>query len=243
MGPEYDLANPLNVTRLKRICLGAHFVHFGPPCSSFSMARRGQAPRSRAFPMGKPQLSAADQARVSMGNRLMMVCIRLIRLLHDRGILWSLEQPQTSRMWICPPMIRLVKQINARRVVTCFCGWGKPWRKATTFAYSHRLNMSQIARSCNSKSGICEFRQTRHQVLEGSGPKGVSWTLIAQPYPRPLCSAIARTITRHHVYAFINRLDRRGTVQLKAHSHAVATRGESAASPPPHPVHSPTTPP
>jgi hypothetical protein len=50
----YDLTLPQNVALLRRISGSAHFAHVGPLCGNFLNARRGQAPRSRQYPLGDP---------------------------------------------------------------------------------------------------------------------------------------------------------------------------------------------
>eukprot|EP00973_Karenia_brevis_P037189 5126924-Karenia_brevis.AAC.1 len=43
---KYDLTKSANQKSLGRNIGSAHYVHFAPPCLSFSLARRGRAPRS-----------------------------------------------------------------------------------------------------------------------------------------------------------------------------------------------------
>eukprot|EP00973_Karenia_brevis_P090121 12401080-Karenia_brevis.AAC.1 len=74
-GDQYDLKKPSNQKALRRILGSAHYVHFAPPCLSFSLARRGRAPRSRQYPFGKPWLSDIDQLKVDEGNILLAFCV------------------------------------------------------------------------------------------------------------------------------------------------------------------------
>ncbi len=92
-GPQFDLTVPANVRRLLRVCGTASVVHLAPPCGSFSIARGASAPRSRRHPMGKPDLNPADEERVRLGNRLLLVCCKITQLLIRRGIRVSLEKP------------------------------------------------------------------------------------------------------------------------------------------------------
>ena len=192
------MSSERNVRSLLKLCRAAHFVHMAPPCGSFSIARRGGAPRSRAHPMGKPLLPAADLDRVHLGNMLLAVCVRIIRQQQREGRAWSLEQPQTSRMWICPPLLRALAASNARFVVTPFCAWGTAWRKMTKFAFANYPRLVQLSRKC---------AHTTHQVLQGNGPSGKPWTQIAQPYPRRLCAAFAKVVEQHFLQRYIDRLD------------------------------------
>ena len=205
-GAKYDLLNPINQNNLKRLVLQSAFTHFAPPCSSFSLARGAYAPRSRQYPKGKPGLNERDAEKVRIGNILMLLCCRLICLMYDSGLACSLEQPQTSRMWICPSTIRMSKYTNANCVVIHFRAWGTAWKKPTTFMYVNMSALANLHRICHTRCGKCEHTGKPHQTLQGKGPGGVNWTLIAQPYPRGLCSAFAQCVAAHFQSRYINKL-------------------------------------
>ena len=206
-GDQFDLTRPSNVRALLRLCRGAHFVHLAPPCSSFSIARGANAPRSRAYPMGKPELGDSDRAKVQVGNMLVKVCIQVVHQQSTLQRAWSLEQPKTSRMWLCPPLTRALLRCGARSVTTCFCAWGTAWRKDATFAYGGCPRLASLGRTCSSRDGRCQHSQHKHQVLQGNGPGGKPWTLIAQPYPSRLCRAFAAAVEQHFIARFIRELD------------------------------------
>ena len=53
-------------------------LHIGPPCSSFSQAFnrfKAQQVRNSEYPMGLPNLNAAQQNKVDIGNRLAEVTV------------------------------------------------------------------------------------------------------------------------------------------------------------------------
>jgi hypothetical protein len=229
LGEQYNLLCKTNEHRLLSLCCSAHYVHFAPPCSSFSIARGAHAPRSRQFPMGKPGLSEADQTRVVLGNRLMFVTVRLARALCARGISWTLEQPQTSRMWICNAVQKLLKQHSCHTVDTVFCAWGTPWRKATRFCYYLCPGLEKLARSCHSPSGHCCFTHRKHQILQGQHSSGVPWTRIAQPYPSQLCKQIALLVSAHFMLRHINKLDKTCLPLVKG-PHASHPSGHRSSS-------------
>jgi len=106
---DYDLLNPLFLG----VCLGFIFerrvrmLHVGPPCSSFSMACNGctsSMMRSVEFPMGLPNLSAIRLEKVTLGNALAEVAVKLCKAQGLAGGLWTWEQPWISPMWIYPPV-------------------------------------------------------------------------------------------------------------------------------------------
>ena len=199
LGPQYDLTKRKNVCCLMRIIGQAAVVHMGPPCSSFSIARRGSAPRSRQYPMGRPDLPPADVERVRIGNLCLLVAVRVVVACCLRGIPVTLENPTSSRMFICPCLVRVVKRFHAVMVHTVFCAYGTPWRKQTTFAVWNCPALSRLETKCNSKQGICEHSHKPHQILEGSNGHGSNWTKVAEPYPPRLCRKLARLVRSHHM--------------------------------------------
>ena len=87
-------------------------VHMGTPCSSFSRARDrpGGPPqlRSDAEPLGlRGLLRECDKEKVRVGNLLMWFSARLARAAVAMRVLWTLENPARSRLWITPAMRRL----------------------------------------------------------------------------------------------------------------------------------------
>ena len=197
------MLKPANVQQLLRLIHTVHFAHFAPPCGSFSIARRGGAPRSREYPMGRPILPEADQIRVSVGNTLLAVTCRAIRLCRKLGIGCSLENPRSSRVFLCPAL----QKLHGIPIHTVFCGWGTKWRKATTFLVWNCARLGRLARCCSSADGRCIYTNERHQVLQGNAPGGKPWTQIAQPYPKKLCREFAKCVSESHLLAYHRQLD------------------------------------
>lgn len=81
------------------------YVHFGTPCSSFSLARKndgGPPPlRDRQNLWGLPGLSSQDQEKVRLGNKLMDITVKLALNAHESGTYWSIENPLGS--YLCRP--------------------------------------------------------------------------------------------------------------------------------------------
>lgn len=84
------------------------FIHFGTPCSSFSIARKhdgGPPPlRDRQHLWGRHDLSRRDREKLLLGNQFMALTAALATLCYDRGILWSIENPASSFLWRMPPV-------------------------------------------------------------------------------------------------------------------------------------------
>ena len=54
--------------------------------------------------MGLPSLSATRREKVTLGNALAEVAIKLCKAQGLAGGLWTWEQPWTSLMWEYPPV-------------------------------------------------------------------------------------------------------------------------------------------
>ena len=197
------MRRPCNRRQLFALIQTAHFVHLSPPCSSFSIARGRDAPRSAKHPLGKPGLSAADQARVDDGNVFFKIACRIVRTCVSRGVGVCLENPRTSRMFLAPPLNRM----GGEKYHTVFCAYGTPWRKATTFLTWHCPALSTLVATCSSKHGLCDHSGKPHRVLKGNSPGGMPWTRVAEPFPRALCSKYAHAVRNQHMLLFQKSLD------------------------------------
>ena len=175
---DFDLLNPLFLG----VCLGLIFerrirmLHVGPPCSSFSMACNGTPStrmRSEKIPAGLPNLSAVRQEKVTLGNALAEVAIKLCKAMSLVGGLWTWEQPWTSLMWIYPPVKAFLALYGLALAYIDVCSFGAPWKKPTGLAANFE-QILQLVRYCTCTKP--------HQILRGQGPGGKAWTAIASPY-------------------------------------------------------------
>jgi hypothetical protein len=209
MGPEYDLLSGANQQRLLDLARTVDLVHIGPPCSSFSGARRGKLGfpggplRSKQYPMGLSGLSDIDANKVHVGNALVKFTCRVIALCCACRIPVTVENPRRSRLWWCPCMLRQLR--FGHKINLDFCAYGADWQKATTFAVWNSVCFDDLGITCHgsrSKRGwCCGFSKKPHRVLEGSAPGGLNWTLIAQAYPHALASQYGFLANRE----FLNR--------------------------------------
>jgi hypothetical protein len=199
LGADYDLLNPANRQKLKDWIRGGKVIafHLGTPCESFSRARDvppGPPPlRSDDRPLGLDNLKPHDSIKVLTGNVFMRFSAALLHLAWELHIPATLENPDRSRLWLCPPIRSLLRRSMVNRFVTHYCSWGMPYKKATGFLAIH-LDLSRIsAVMCfGSKRGICRFSDKRHIQLFGQNQQGQWLTKLAQPYPWKLCVALAK---------------------------------------------------
>ena len=197
-GPEYDLTKPA----VQRLVLGwiqngsVVAGHLGTPCHSFSRARDrpGGPPRLRSDsqPLGLDGLKPWDEAKVRQGNCLMRFTVRVLLLALAMVLPFTLENPARSRLWICPPVVALLR----RKFVTCqlveYCMFGMPWKKSTMFLGVH-LSLVRLSpfRCIGAKRGLCKCSNKPHVPLAGQTPDGRWLTHIAEPYPPQLCKLVA----------------------------------------------------
>ena len=105
----------------------------------------------------------------------------------------SLENPARSRLWICPPMIHVLRLRNVKFGLSEFCQWGTPWRKSTGFLTAN-LDFSSVSahRCLGAKRGMCKRTNLPHIVLAGFDANRQFLTKIAEPYPIRLRNGIAK---------------------------------------------------
>lgn len=199
LGAQYDLGHASN-RRLIGEWIKCGMVvgfHLGTPCESFTRARDvppGPPPlRSDAQPLGLPNLAPHDEVKVRLGNIWMRFSAWLLRLALVYGTWATLENPATSRLWICPPLVSLRRRRRVHVVTTHYCFWGRPFRKATSFlSVNFELTRLVDALCHSTKRGICGHTGMPHIQLCGRDAKGQWLTRMGQPYPIRLCNAIAK---------------------------------------------------
>ena len=104
-----DLVKPLSqklvfdLIRSRRLAA----VHLAPPCGTSSAARRidagpgsPQPLRSALHPDGLPGLSFFNRQRVATANKLYRFSAEVILACQANGVLWSLENPESSLFWL-----------------------------------------------------------------------------------------------------------------------------------------------
>ena len=198
-GADYDLTVRANQMRI------VHWItsgvvrggHLGTPCNSFSRARDrpGGPPRLRSDekPLGLDFLREVDATKVRVGNALMYFTCRILRLALFWRIPFTLENPERSRLWLCPAVRSLLKRRGTSSVVVHFCAFGTSWKKPTRFFGVHvELEILQHYYCKSSKRGICAYSGRPHVALMGQTKEGVWLTKIAEPYPQRLTQKLAQ---------------------------------------------------
>ena len=165
------------------------YVHFAPPCGTASAARQiqpGPPPlRSVHFPMGLPDLTFVQHQRVQKANFLYQWTCKLVLVLHEKGVAWSIENPASSLMWITDPFLHLLQCIpNLIAFSFHTCMFAAPRKKDTALWTSVKQLRQHLERKCDNN----------HQHLRwGKTATGFA-TAEECAYNDTLCAAWAEAI-------------------------------------------------
>jgi len=170
------------------------FIHFGTPCSSFSVARKndgGPPPlRDAVHLWGLPGLSPKDHEKVLLGNKFMELTARLARHCSAPGVAWSIENPASSFLWAIPPMVDLQQSLGVKLFWLDMCRFGSKHKKPT--AVLSTIDLAAMALQCDK-----DVRPHVHEPLTGTiivDGRKIFRTRLAQVYPVRLCGLWADLI-------------------------------------------------
>ena len=177
----------------------------GITCASFCRARRGNPDYSGWPPplrddqegiYGLKGLSDKDQHRVFLGNQLALVTARMIRVCMKHGVPFFLENPKTSRLWIFPPIKKLVASCS-QIVVFDHCQYGGETRKSTQIAI-WGCKVEGLDSRCSYKNGVCSQRGRAHTILTGIDHTSKEFrTAAGAAYPFAFCQKFAESFKTH----------------------------------------------
>ena len=168
------------------------FVHMGPPCATFSIARWPKL-RSKGHMWGLPTRKPHEVKLARDGSLLCCVAVEVALLCHALKIGFVIENPVRPMMWNFPPMVVLLGRDGVVSVVLDYCQFGENWRKSTRLV-SNREEMLVLGCRCCEAFNKCSATGKARQVLRGTSPSGELWTKVACPYPERLCEAYAKAV-------------------------------------------------
>ena len=178
-GPWHDLHNReiLKLVRRWIVQRQVWFVHFGTPCTHWSVSTPSDS-RGRHAPAG---LTAA---------RKTLSLIKLCRRYHVR---WSIENPQSSRLWSWPPLQQYLASIPSSRVLIHYCQYGCRYQKPTLLL-TDLEELTSLAATC--KGGhMHEHLQGTVRLQSGPDAGRRFWkTTLAGKYPPELCRRWAQVL-------------------------------------------------
>lgn len=209
---EWDISRGANGSLLQRrvqrqvrgLLLAGHVwgVHLGTPCNSFSRVRDRRPPagvhhtghpgrlRSDGHPGGLPHLvNAKDLAAVRTGNELARFSLSILELCRLHEIHVTIENPQSSRLWILPGFKKLRNQPGYQEAIIHTRHWGRPWKKPMRVG-AFMCDLRPLEIRCRGRA-VCDRTGRPHQGLSGKAPDGRWWTRVAEAYPRSLADTWA----------------------------------------------------
>ena len=181
-----DVLLPENASLIQEL-LESHAVFaFGAAifCSSFSRAVRPPF-RSATRPFGLANLSATAKKKVEDGNRHAIWLASLIVICIKEQILFWVENPDSSFIWLLPQWLTLGLRDKAAVFRLDYCVCGTPWRKRAKILTSCQLRGQSI---------FCSRLHQHRKLVGWSKAHKMSWTRVAQAYPRRLCHWISSAL-------------------------------------------------
>lgn len=199
--PFNDLSKPSRWKDVGKLLEDCNLVGIDLPCPTWSRARR--APRWSKMPSplrddfeyiwGLPDLTAAEQDKVTKANHMTWGALRVIRLCIRLGIAGYLENPWTSRLWLVRGIRRLLKSGKAFLIRVDQCQYGNQWKKPTgLLIWGCFLFQLKIC----GQGSTCSRTRKPHLQLTGAF-KGKFLTRQAQVYTQQFASAVISNIAHH----------------------------------------------
>ena len=125
-------------------------MHFGTPCTTYSQARRndgGPRPlRTQDWLRGLPHLEPWERAKVEEGTFFMELTILWIRA-GGPELVWSVENPANSMLWLTPEFKQLQQDTGAVLYLLDACAYGSPHKKPTGWM-SNDSNFQHMEAHC-----------------------------------------------------------------------------------------------
>ena len=202
-----DMARQENVKFWQERMLAGQILGIGggPSCETWTAARLlegGPRPvRDHADPWGKPALTKAEWAQVSLGTTLLKVLVDFLLLAARLGLCGFLEHPAyptwSMRMRPCSVwalrIFRMLSRLHCVGITTFDqCTLGLAARKPTTMLLL-RLPETRRFLLAHGHQGRCCHSQG-HPKLQGRTDAGEFRTSVAKIYPPGLNEALARGI-------------------------------------------------
>eukprot|EP00438_Fugacium_kawagutii_P032685 Skav221346 [mRNA] locus=scaffold1845:125657:130120:- [translate_table: standard] len=185
--PSEDLLSPPVQESILILLRGGAFAAMGagPVCASFSQAITPPC-RTKEHPGGVPWCSELQQLKNDMGNRMLAFVLECAKACLLAAVVFWIENPHGSWIWRQPGSLSWDEVCEDDRVndmVVDYCRFNTPWRKRTRFRTS--------SATLGGQRCLCQGGH-KHVALRGRcKSKGVSYTKLAEPYPRGVCSVLA----------------------------------------------------
>jgi hypothetical protein len=169
------------------------YVHFAPPCNTFSQACWPRV-RSVARPEGKFGLHPKAKVRVRDANLVVKNMLECCHVADEEGIAVSIENPGKSYLWHMPNMKEYIAKTDASSYVIHYCRYGEEYKKPTKFVTTLHC-LKTLSKTCNhppkSHAKLSGWKDLSNKQRKMVPTKGTS------PYPWALCSTWAQIVKEH----------------------------------------------
>lgn len=152
-------------------------------------------PRSKAYPEGKPGLSAKDRRIVAHANRITSNCFKLIRARCLANKPWSLENPVGSLLWSTRAWKSIAREFKPKKVVVDYCRYGALYRKRTTLM-TWDASRPDFLRTLELR---CRCVGKHRRLGNWGEQRKLNWPTArgSAAYPDALCTAWAHAVRNH----------------------------------------------
>lgn len=191
-----DLRKDVNQALVKKWCMDPQciYVRFGTPCGTASKARlkrmsrtsHGPPPlRSHRYPLGLPNISGVNLARVRSANILYRFTCELIMQLNATTV-WTLENPWSSLLWAPPYWKAVEKVVSPFMVELDYCMFGGRRKKHTA-----------VATNCDSVNELNQLCDGQHEHAPWTATNSKFATSEEAEYPVFFCKQLSAAVYIH----------------------------------------------
>ena len=177
------------------------YIHFGTPCTVFSIARKGLKNLERA------------RHRERIACELAFFTVKLVEICLARGIYFSIENPCSSMLWELAPIKKLRLRDDTFEVDFPMCAYGAPYKKPTRVLTNSEA-LCSLNRTCNHRKHSQQL-VGRVSVLDATGKKvSKNRTDLAGAYPHELASVWSSVIDRACPFEHVQKINRTAAKRL-----------------------------
>ena len=228
-----DLRKPEHQAMVSEWCCSSQclWVHFGTPCGTASRARmrrmskRSHGPpplRSDRFPLGLPNLSGVNLARVRSANILYRFSCELMIKLDSLGKIFTMENPWTSLFWVTPYWLKVANSCKTYMVELHYCMFGGKRKKHTA-----------LATNCEAVMELNVLCDEQHPHAPWTFSNGKFATSEEAEYPVEFCKQLACCVFHHLSKQFSFPDPSEKIAQLKAAAFPQMATGAQPSCPVP----------
>ena len=130
------------------------YVHLGTPCTARSISRTRIRNKIRAR---KLEMEAVKFA---------LFTAEVIRCCHRHGVLWSVENPLSSKLWSFDPVSKLHSLPGTAEIIFDMCHYGSQFKKPTKIL-SNIAGLSKLSARCTRNHNHTAAQGTQKVFVDG----------------------------------------------------------------------------